>query len=331
MKIYISDMSRLNSIRVELDSPWNYFLKELHSHGHTVTSDLADADLLILNGIRPARKVMKKKSLRHKPRVLILWEPPSNFGLEWDKAMKARYAKVFKPSPFWNTFDNPTEIFDWPQGESAFREDFQCEEGGKVRNRACLILSNKISFHVDELYSLRREVANRSEFLDVYGLNWRSRTIVKLREFFSALFRNPTLLFFFKSRYFFSVPDGFKGVAKNKLLTHSRYNLSVVIENSGDYVSEKLIDCIASKSVPLYVGPPLELFGIPKEVAISVKPNFEEIENQIRSYLNKPRELEVILKAGQNFLNSREFRDHINVAVFNRIARSVCKEISFNL
>lgn len=328
MKIYISDMSRLNSIKVELDSPWNYFQKEIHSNGHTVTSDLANADLLILNGIRPARKVMKKKSLRYKPRVLILWEPPSNSGLEWDKAMKAGYIKVFKPSPFWNTFDNPTEIFDWPQGENTLKENFECEEGGKVRNRACLILSNKISFHMDELYSLRREVANRSEHLDVFGFNWRSGTTVKLRALFSALMRNPTLSFFVRSRYFFSVPVGFKGLSKDKTLTHNRYHMSVVIENSGDYVSEKLIDCIASKSAPLYIGPPLELFGIPNEVAISVKPDFNEIENCISNYLHKPKELEAIIKAGQNFLKSTEFKNHINAAVFSRIARSVCKEIS---
>jgi hypothetical protein len=67
------------------------------------------------------------------------------------------------------------------------------------------------------------------------------------------------------------------GVAKDKSRTLAEYKASLVIENNGGYMSEKLVDCILSGTVPVYVGAPVEKYGIPRNLVIEARANYESI------------------------------------------------------
>jgi hypothetical protein len=71
------------------------------------------------------------------------------------------------------------------------------------------------------------------------------------------------------------------GPVADKLQTASNYKFALVIENSGDYMSEKLFDALFSGCLPIYVGAPVETYGIPKNLVIQAGPSIGEIRQGI--------------------------------------------------
>ena len=61
----------------------------------------------------------------------------------------------------------------------------------------------------------------------------------------------------------------------------SVYKYSIVIENSSDYVSEKLFDSLLSGCIPVYVGPDLSLYDLPENLYIQAEPNFVDIKSKM--------------------------------------------------
>jgi hypothetical protein len=59
------------------------------------------------------------------------------------------------------------------------------------------------------------------------------------------------------------------------------YKYSLVIENSIEYMSEKLFDSLFAGTFPIYVGPNPVDFGIPEFVAIHAKPDIDSIMKAI--------------------------------------------------
>jgi hypothetical protein len=59
------------------------------------------------------------------------------------------------------------------------------------------------------------------------------------------------------------------------------YKYSLVIENSIEYMSEKLFDSLFAGTFPIYVGPNPVDFGIPEFVAIHAKPDADSIMKAI--------------------------------------------------
>jgi hypothetical protein len=98
----------------------------------------------------------------------------------------------------------------------------------------------------------------------------------------------------------------------------------IIVENSCDYVSEKIFDCFKAGVVPIYVGPSLPEFGIPAETVL-VAPNdingFFGIIDNIESF-----PVEEILKNGEKFLNSGAHAWTEMVALAN-IADIIIREI----
>ncbi len=59
----------------------------------------------------------------------------------------------------------------------------------------------------------------------------------------------------------------------------------MVVENCLNYVSEKLFDSFSARCIPIYVGPKLEDYGIPKNLYIQAEPSLEEIEKAMKKAL----------------------------------------------
>ena len=79
----------------------------------------------------------------------------------------------------------------------------------------------------------------------------------------------------------------YKGLSEDKFRTMENYRISVVIENSADYVSEKLFDSVSSGAITIYVGPELEKYGLSGGSAIQTKASVEEIIKVVRNLQSK--------------------------------------------
>jgi hypothetical protein len=61
----------------------------------------------------------------------------------------------------------------------------------------------------------------------------------------------------------------------------SAYKYSIVIENTSNYVSEKLFDSLLSGCIPIYVGPDLSLYDLPENLYLQAEPNFADIKSKM--------------------------------------------------
>jgi hypothetical protein len=109
-----------------------------------------------------------------------------------------------------------------------------------------------------------------------------------------------------------------------ELLGKTKYSL--VIENSANYVSEKLFEAAVTGNVSIYVGPPLELFGIPK-IAIQVQPNVESICKAIRTIRENDLEVHKVRENLEVFLSSKQYLEMQNDRVLANLAASVIEKV----
>jgi hypothetical protein len=75
-----------------------------------------------------------------------------------------------------------------------------------------------------------------------------------------------------------------------------------VIENSKEFLSEKLFDAFFAKCIPVYVGPKVENFDIPKNLVIQCDPNIVSISEGIRKA--EDMDYDSWLEELNNWLNS---------------------------
>ena len=239
-----------------------------------------------------------------KGRLLLgLFEPPAVRPDQHRTTLWRKYGLVVSPSLAWAASSGGA-FLPWPQTlDSALAPT----EAGPRDRRAALLNANKWSATGDSLYGLRRQVIQRSHRqgvdLDVYGDGWDRRGAQNLPFVVGAL-----AVAFRAHR----VPDprelvrgingsaNWKGVAADKAATLSRYQLSVVIENSATYLSEKLFDALVAGTVPIYVGPRLADFGIPEEVAVQVPARVDAVVGAIHDLDGKA--LGTVRRAGAAFL-----------------------------
>jgi len=150
--------------------------------------------------------------------------------------------------------------------------------------RTVAISANKWSMIRGELYSLRRRAYSELEGVDVFGPGWNRSQVqefnVIAKEAIIAL-SNGHVPYFRNLKWSLKQPKSYLGVAESKSKVLSGYEVSLVIENSEGYMSEKLMDCILSGTIPVYVGERADHFGIPENLVIQAEPNMESIKSSI--------------------------------------------------
>lgn len=215
------------------------------------------------------------------PAVLIRQEPsvvrPQNYRTDYLKHMSIVIDVGRSP------FASKSRI-NWPQ-----RWTLEHLVSPKIANseridRFAMVNSNKMSFVKGELYTLRRNAAQRSTDIDVCGFDWDMPWFRKATKAFEELLIPLKHGFGIKPaaiKGWFKSPLSFKGTSKDKLSTLASYKYALVIENSIEYMSEKLFDSLFAGTFPIYVGPNPVDFGIPEFVAIHAKPDINSIMKAI--------------------------------------------------
>lgn len=213
--------------------------------------------------------------------ILLIQEP----GVVWPNNSLQNYISAFNDVIYLGRANMGKEIMCWP---IIWPSDIGTNFRMQKINRAVFIASNRLSFLEGELYSLRRMAVRKIEVLDTYGRDWdigiSKRTARLAIEMFSALVRGSSMSFNSARDYLISPPST-KGAILDKQSVNARYKVSLVIENSIDYMSEKLLEALLAGSIPVYVGPDPSAFGIPEELVLHVEPNLQAIERAIRNAL----------------------------------------------
>lgn len=176
--------------------------------------------------------------------------------------------------------------------------------------RVVLINGNKMSLIKGELYSLRRRAIRKIANLDLYGTDWDSkffsRMLILARNVAHSLLslRIPRLSGI--SLWFQAYPQS-KGHVKDKISTMAKYKYALVIENSAEYMSEKLMEALFAGCIPIYVGSNIEDFGIPVDLVVRARPDITSIHNALieASGWN----FEDFHRKLKTFLRSKEVRD----------------------
>lgn len=143
--------------------------------------------------------------------------------------------------------------------------------------------SNKLSFVKGELYSLRR-IALKSRKIWIYGPGWSSSFLARIKTLVGELLiasTAQTSFAFGAMRLWFSKYENYLGLAENKLDSLSAYKVALTIENSADYMSEKLMDALLAGCIPVYVGPDPNFFKIPSSLVVHANPTFASISRKI--------------------------------------------------
>ena len=201
-----------------------------------------------------------------------------------------------------------------------------------MHNRAVMILSNKFSATKGELYTLRRQTASitsRNKTMDVFGDKWNANLVYKYSNYFRKFFSTPINLLSIESFSLIGKSySNYLGISSNKVKTSKNYRIIVVIENSSDYISEKLFDAYSSPAIVIYVGADITKYGIPKDAAIQVRANANVINSKIIEIQNLPVEQQFILMEKQRKAILSISDDWYGNTVLKRLAKEICITLS---
>ena len=176
------------------------------------------------------------------------------------------------------------KAINWPQDLRKYTNRTDAKE-----EKIVMINSNLLSLADGEMYSLRRQAISNLKNLDLYGYQWNNSFLKKLKTFCLELKKYRLEIHNIKLdglKFYFKHMDNYLGQVEDKRATMSIYKYSLVIENSIDYVSEKLFDSLLSECIPIYVGPDLSRYKIPSYLYFQAKPSLEDIKNKIEAAKN---------------------------------------------
>lgn len=267
MKVKVIGQS--GEVRTEFPkgNPWEYFLGELEDYGKNIFSDkrFGVDDVLILNSPSMFYLLYSKIArIKKERRILIIWEPEVISTRNFNKLFLRNFGRIYAASYLWAKSVEGIQI-GWPQTKFKDKNEVFTDWKNRDPNKLVIIQGNKFSSHPSELYSLRRKVLNSkliASEINLYGTNWNSGIIVDAITWFKSYIRQGKVVPSLKTlggigkKY-----SNYLGQCEDKFEVLRNYRFCIVIENSADFVSEKLFDAVSMGCLPLYVGPNLLEFG----------------------------------------------------------------------
>lgn len=172
-------------------------------------------------------------------------------------------------------------------------------------NRVVMVNADKWSFVRGQHYWVRAAAASKINTVDVFGFGWERSFAVRFAHRTYELWRTiaaGSLPSFQGFSVIMGTPKSFLGSISNKHITMSDYKVALVVENSSEFLTEKLFDAWFSGCIPVYLGPPVQAFGIPEHLVVAVKkPTLRAVREALDLALSLDREIFI--------QNAREFLD----------------------
>jgi hypothetical protein len=246
----------------------------LENQGRNISPDAHEADIyLAIDHTEEDEKLLHSRRELKKFSILYRSEPLCVLPIAYEPEIIALYNSIIS--------FGKSEIIEgrmhWPQyfpGEE--------ELGWGIHDRlprAALINANKLNLRSSELYSLRREAIKKIEGIDLFGENWNSNFKDRIKVFVIEVMKDPIRHLVATSshcRYWFTNWPETASPA-DKISVMQRYKFALVIENELSYMSEKLFDAFFAGCIPIYVGPEVTDYKVPKELVIQCKPTLKSL------------------------------------------------------
>lgn len=313
-------------------SSWNALLEGFRDTGHLVSGFgalVSQADAIVAMNDQPeTRRLQETLEISPERSALILLEPRVTSPSMYRDSILARYAHRFAASPQWAQMVGGIS-FPWPQdltprvAPSSVSPTFA----------ATMVNAEKRSAVPGSLYGLRRSVIEVFDGaglgLAVAGPGWHDTATRRARQGARAIAKALNAGMRPDVREAMSSPGirprHWLGRVDDKALALAHSTVTLVIENSPDYVSEKLIDAIVHGVVPVYVGPPLEPFGIPSDLAVTPEPRAEDVLRAVAD-LSPTRATET-LERGKAWLASPDAASHEIRRVLRELGRAIGQQL----
>jgi hypothetical protein len=280
-------------MQVSGEGPWNDFIQTLENLGCSIVkeSEAPRIDAVIANSYsRDLIKIANKFNVSKDKMICVIWEPKIVDPRRYTIKNLNNYGTIFCPSPLWAKGSN-IKYFNWPQ-MNLKKNSPNFVDWEKRRNRSVMIAANKFSVNNGELYSLRRRLSilnSLKDSMDLYGYGWNQGFFYDLKLIIVSLVKSRFKIFKLRSiSGIGKIHQSYIGSVDDKLNKLQEYRINIVIENSSDYISEKLFDSVASGAITIYVGPKLQIFGLVDGIALTVAPDENDISKLIDQLLELP-------------------------------------------
>jgi hypothetical protein len=199
------------------------------------------------------------------------------------------FGHIFVASPNWKMHSSD-RVFNPPQRINLDQaRHFTHSKLGRG-NTPVIINANKISFIQGEMYSLRRQVAQKFP-VKLFGKAWDRNNkfkffILSLKNIISQSIYLKQKLFSFKVIIknvftYFPPPINYCGVLEDKSILCAT-DFAIVIENELSYVTEKLFDVLCAGCIPIYIGPNLKEFSLDLPSELICDPSVREIKKKLK-------------------------------------------------
>lgn len=329
MKVAITSPDQKSDLDIE-GTPWIHFSSALMSMGHRIVELDENPQCIIFNNYSSEIWKSFGSKLPVENLFLFVWEPPENCPRNFHQETLRKFKNIYFPSPYWAEKYQGKQ-FKWPQKDAKEYAKTSFQHWNLRQKKFCFIQKNRWNLSKGSQYSLRRKVvAANQDFLDVFGGGWNQGLATDLAKSFFG-FKDSLIRKSLDFSNLWGVGRRFNNVhgpVLDKMEVLSKYKYSLVIENSESYVSEKLFDVLLSGTVPLYVGPRIEDFGIPREVAFICGSKPEDIQKAMICLMNDSDLSSNILKEGSNFVQSHDYKQFVNSNVFTNLAKEVANYLS---
>jgi hypothetical protein len=348
LKVFIDGSTNINSSKDYFGQFENQLFRILHASG-LLPTNIEDADLFIsVNHSNQAYKKYKSLGREKIKAILIRSEPIAVFPAQYTKRIVNKYDFVITLGQKEEILKNhyyvehpysylPNPNLQMTKGSNvknilvseAFNKNFDLISWNKREIIVSMIASNKVSCIKDNNYDLRRSYARvlRAHFLRVYGDLWGASFCERLKHRLAVLLFSVKNLTFpnINSIYgeFFRKYTTYYGPVDDKHVIIKDSKFSLVVENSNQYISEKIFDAMMCGSIPIYFGPNLDDLGIPgKDIAVLYKGPAEKLEDYIMNLTDT--DIENYLSSIRKFLQSENFIDvWLEETVYRKIANKI--------
>ena len=350
LNIYVSGNAKLDYSRDTFGNFNNQLLNTFEKSNFKI-STLEESDLLVLvNHSNEVYRQFQKLGKNKNNAVLIRSEPVVVFPAQYRKNVLDKYGLVItlgykeKDNGDLYYLENPYTYLPNPNLQMSkgpninnilesknFNDLFELKKWKKRKITMSLICSNKVSSVGESNYDLRRSLAKAfsKNFLEIYGELWNANTVDKVRHRVGVALHGILNLtsVSLRSIYgsFLEKYENYVGVVEDKHEIMQKSKFSLIIENSNEYMSEKLFDALMDGSIPVYYGVSLEKMGIPgDEIAIQHSGTPNELEKKINNLSDS--EILNYLISIRRFLHSEQFKGRWNSdVVYKKIANKVRK------
>ncbi len=253
-------------------------------------------------------------SSRSKPRLLVAFEPESVNPAQYRKSIRSLFDQTLVLSPLQRLDGKDKVIIQGPfvDTDTISRNALKSNNDRELGSIA-ILNENKFSFVPGNHYKTRvraiKQLTERGHQVHLGGKSWdrgfgwqtlqqlrvlafaiKSLSAINLREWHNPIRRNTANLHF-------------HGRVEDGLDFLSKHEFSLAIENDSNYLSEKLLNAVAARTVPLYVGPDLALFDLPSDLAIRVDPGHHNFAAVIEGISEETKVR--VLEAGLRFISNK--------------------------